>query len=74
MSLTFQFSDLAAFLWMNGHGPYVWGCYAVTLMGVAFLILEPGLAKKRFIQAQQQVLKRKTQGTASVSSPESIKG
>ena len=47
MKIAFQFADLQAFLWMNGHGPYVWACYAITfaglvLVGVASIIIGLG--------------------------------
>lgn len=58
MNVTFQFADLQAFLWMNGHGPFVWGCYAVTFAGLALLVLEPHIQRKRFIKQQTQARRR----------------
>jgi heme exporter protein D len=52
MNVTFQFADLQAFLWMNGHGPFVWVCYGVTFAGLALLVLEPIFQRKRFIKQQ----------------------
>lgn len=59
MSLTFQFPDLQSFFWMNGHGPYVWGCYGVTFAALAFLLVEPILKRKRFVRQQQGLIQRK---------------
>lgn len=54
MKLVFQFPDLQSFLWMDGHGPYVWGCYAITFAGFGFLALEPLLQRRKFIKQQQR--------------------
>ncbi|OEY67098.1 heme exporter protein CcmD [Marinobacter sp. X15-166B] len=38
-----QFDSFAAFLFMEGHGPYVWTCYAVftlALVGLAWWSLK----------------------------------
>lgn len=56
MNIVFQFQDLESFLWMNGHGPYVWGCYGITFLGMAFLALEPRMQRKKFIKQQQKIL------------------
>jgi heme exporter protein D len=58
MNLVFQFPDFQAFLWMKGHGPYVWGCYAVTFVAMAFLIIEPIVQRRQFIKEQQGLLLR----------------
>jgi heme exporter protein D len=62
MKVAFQFADLQAFLWMNGHGPYVWACYAITFAGLALLVLEPRFQRKRFIK-QQNLARRRAQGS-----------
>lgn len=59
--MTFQFADLQSFLWMNGHGPFVWSCYAATFAGLLFLVLEPRIQRKRFIKQQKNLVLRKTQ-------------
>lgn len=61
MNITFQFADLQALLWMNGHGPYVWACYAVTFVGLGLLIIEPMVQRKRFIRQQQNLARRAAQ-------------
>lgn len=59
MKLVFQFPDLQSFLWMDGHGPFVWGCYAVAFLCFAFLALEPCLQRKRFIRQQKALAQRR---------------
>lgn len=61
MNVSFQFADLQAFLWMNGHGPFVWGCYAVTFASLALLAVEPLIQRKRFIRQQQNLARREAQ-------------
>lgn len=58
MNLVFQFPDMHSFLWMDGHGPYVWGCYGTTFAALAFLLMEPVLKRKRFIKQQQGLVQR----------------
>jgi heme exporter protein D len=64
MNITFQFADLQAFLWMNGHGPFVWGCYAVTFVGLGLLIVEPLVQRKRFVRQQQNLARRVAQASS----------
>ena len=52
--MKFQFDSLDAFLAMNGHGPFVWSAYAITLSLVIFLIVHPILQKRKFLKAHQQ--------------------
>jgi len=62
MNISFQFADLHSFLWMNGHGPFVWACYLITFAGLALLVLEPRIQRKRFIRQQQNLARRRAQG------------
>jgi len=64
MNITFQFADLQAFLWMNGHGPFVWGCYAVTFVGLGLLIVVPLVQRKRFVRQQQNLARRVAQASS----------
>lgn len=68
MNIEFRFADLQAFMWMEGHGPYVWACYGLTLVAILFLVFEPQWQKRRFIQRQKALAKRKAQTNAPVSS------
>ena len=56
--MTFRFEDFNAFLWMDGHGPYVWACYGLTFAALVFLALEPKLQRSRFIKHQKALAKR----------------
>lgn len=58
MNLEFQFPDLQSFLWMNGHGPYVWSCYGVTFLAMALLILQVRWQRKGFIRQQRTLAQR----------------
>lgn len=58
MNLVFQFPDFQSFMWMDGHGPYVWGCYGATFLALAFLVVEPVMQRKRLIKRQQGLLAR----------------
>ena len=53
--MNFQFESLAAFMSMNGHGPYVWVSYAITVAVLVFLLVNPLLQRKAFIQQQQKL-------------------
>ncbi|SDK28076.1 heme exporter protein CcmD [Microbulbifer yueqingensis] len=52
--MEFQFASLADFLAMNGHGPFVWVAYGVTLATMAGLLLQPVLRKR---QLQREFLR-----------------
>lgn len=56
--MSFRFESLQAFLWMEGHGPYVWGCYAVVFLTLLFLAFEPHIQRKRFIKEQRALARR----------------
>lgn len=44
------FDSLAAALTMDGHGPYVWSAYAITLTVMALLIVSPIIRKRRLLR------------------------
>ena len=56
-----QFDSWAAFIAMNGHGPYVWAAYGITFACLAALVWIPIAQKRRFIREHhaQQVRMRK---------------
>lgn len=64
MDLVFQFPDFQSFMWMDGHGPYVWGSYGATFLALAFLVVEPVLQRKRLVRRQKGLLARKAQSTS----------
>ena len=61
--MSFQFDSLMAFVMMEidgrVHGPYVWGAYAITLLGIAAIVLNLRLARRRFIKQQAALLRRR---------------
>ena len=54
----FYFDSINEFLWMSGHGPYVWGSYALVCIGLVSLVLSAKNARKRFFKQQKQILAR----------------
>lgn len=61
MTLNFRFDSFQAFMWMDGHGPYVWTCYAVVMLTLVILAVEPILKRKRFIKEQRALALRQNQ-------------
>lgn len=63
--MQFQFSGLADFLAMNGHGPFVWVAYGVTLVTMLGLLLQPLLKRRqlrREFSRQQRIAARRSRG------------
>ncbi|WP_323843874.1 heme exporter protein CcmD [Microbulbifer magnicolonia] len=62
--MQFQFENIAEFLAMQGHGPYVWISYAVTFAVLAALAVYPPLRRRqlqRELQRQQRIQQRRRQ-------------
>lgn len=62
--MQFQFSGLADFLAMDGHGVYVWFCYGVTLIVLAGLAIWPALHRRRLqreLQRQRRITEARRQ-------------
>lgn len=53
-----SFDSLQAFIEMDGHGGYVWSCYALALGVVVFIIGSPLRRRRRFLAEQVSRLKR----------------
>lgn len=49
--MQFQFENFASFLAMNGHGPFVWFSYGVTIAVMAALVLVPVLRQQKMREA-----------------------
>lgn len=43
------FDSWQALLAMEGHGPYVWSAYAITLIVLLWLLLAPMLRRRQLI-------------------------
>jgi heme exporter protein CcmD len=46
MAANFQFDSLVAFWEMSGHGPYVWGAYAIFFSVLIALLAQNRMRKK----------------------------
>jgi len=58
MELSFQFSSVAELMWMEGHGPYVWAAYAITIVGICALGLKVRRMRKNFFRIQASIARR----------------
>ncbi len=56
--MSFYFDSLGEFLRMGGHGPYVWTCYVITWGTLLYLLLSPGIRRKRWLRRQAALLQR----------------
>ena len=68
--MQFQFESLADFFTMSGHGPYVWACYFVTLLAIAYLLISPITAKRKLIndiKKQQRIVDSQNQDLSDQS-------
>lgn len=72
-TMNFYFDSLEEFLHMNGHGPYVWFCYIVTVVVFAVLIALPVIKKRQFFKQQRIILRRNTHERASRSESDSAR-
>lgn len=53
--MMFQFESINDFLMMDGHGIYVWACYAITMLALVVLAWLPSTKKRELItQLQRQ--------------------
>lgn len=56
--MQFQFDDFASFLAMNGHGPYVWFSYGVTIAVLVALVLAPVLRQRKIREQFQRQIRQ----------------
>jgi len=61
------FDSVAAALTMDGHGPYVWSAYAITLIVIAVLVLSPIIRKRRLLRELRGELRRNRQSESRSS-------
>ncbi|WP_439106758.1 heme exporter protein CcmD [Congregibacter sp.] len=59
------FESLAAALAMDGHGPYVWAAYGLTLTVIAVLVASPLIRKRRLLRELRGEYRRSQQSEAS---------
>lgn len=53
--MSFQFDSFASFMVMNGHGPFVWAAYGITLIVLVYLLVSPVLQSRQFFRQQQKL-------------------
>lgn len=63
-----SFSDL---IFMDGHGGYVWFCYAVALISIVLLFWQPLAKKRQFMALQSAALRRQAAQNSAASTGDS---
>ncbi|WP_439100538.1 heme exporter protein CcmD [Congregibacter sp.] len=58
------FDSVSAALAMDGHGPYVWAAYGLTLVVLSLLILSPAMRKRRLLRELRGEYRRQQQKEA----------
>ncbi|WP_405120484.1 heme exporter protein CcmD [Pseudomonas leptonychotis] len=53
-----SFASFSEFLAMGTHGPYVWSCYAISLIVLGLNVALPILARRRYLQDEARRLRR----------------
>lgn len=70
--IQFRFESLADFWAMNGHGPFVWASYAITITAMLVLVIYPLYQQQKFLKdtaRREERLRRVQKSTSSHSSP-----
>lgn len=49
---------LSQWLAMDGHGPYIWSAYLITLVVLALNIVQPALARRNLIRTSARRRRR----------------
>lgn len=62
-----HFDSIQALIEMNGHGSYVWTAYAIALVILLSLVIQPLRAKKQFIRVQKNELRRQQRSQSKAS-------
>lgn len=61
------FDSLTAALTMDGHGPYVWSAYAITVTVMVLLIVSPIIRKRRLLRELRGEYRRNRQSESRAS-------
>ncbi len=61
VEMKFYFENMTDFIWMSGHGPYVWSCYGVTFAAFLGLWWWMRLQMKSLVHEQQLLAARDEQ-------------
>lgn len=67
--IQFRFETLADLWAMNGHGPYVWASYGITVIALLVLVFYPLYQQKKFLKdtAQREEKIRRARKASSSS-------
>lgn len=52
------FNNLSEFIFMDGHGVYVWLAYGISALVIVMNLLALRLSKKKLVQQYQRQLRR----------------
>jgi len=55
-----SFDSWHDFLYMGGHYAFVWSAYGIGVAGIAFILIRPLHARRRFFAEQAQRLRRRS--------------
>jgi heme exporter protein D len=64
------FQTFSELMYMDGHGPFVWSAYFITLAAVALMLILPRRRQRKLLQQMAGEIRRQ-QGDAKASSGES---
>jgi heme exporter protein D len=64
------FQSFSELLYMDGHGPFVWAAYFITLTVVALMLILPRRRQRKLLQQLAGEIRRQ-QGDAKASSGDS---
>jgi heme exporter protein D len=59
------FDSLQAALTMDGHGPFVWSAYLITLTVLVWLLVRPMVRRRRALRAVRGALRREAARAAT---------
>jgi heme exporter protein D len=62
-----HFESVQALIDMEGHGSYVWAAYAIAIVVILSLVIQPLRAKKQFIRVQKNELRRQQRSQSNRS-------
>jgi heme exporter protein D len=56
--VNFYFHSFSDFFWMDGHGPFVWVSYFVTIAAFLAIALSTKIRKAKFVKQQRALSAR----------------
>lgn len=62
------FESVSALLHMDGHGPYVWAAYGITVVVVLMLLIGPRRQQQRILQQLGAEMRRQQRAADLVKS------